>query len=209
MLKWLRLHTPVEADVPDKPCPPAAPQAVHAAVKRLKHLRETANFQATAHSSLRDAYGTINLVLTILALVGTASLLPLVLVSDQFALANFGMTPDHFKLLTAAFALVTFVVVLIQISWQPGAISQAHDHAVKHFTRAKYEAGRLAQSDSITIEAVHGIEDKYLDERDLPPIGERWFLPLKKWHKRKLSLSKALDDNPEINLRTVKVPSED
>lgn len=195
--------------MPDKSVSPVAPSPTPAAIKRLKRLRETANFQATAHSVLRDAHGTINLVFTILALVGAASLLPLALVSDQFAVVNFGMTPDHFKLFNAAVALATFVVVLVQISWQPGAISQAHGHAVKHFTRAKFEARRLAESELITLDLVRDIEEKYLDERDLPPIGERWFIPLKKWHKRKLSRSRVLDEEAAVNLRKVSAPSED
>jgi hypothetical protein len=172
---------------------------------QLKRIQRTANFMATAHSWLRDFYGTSNLVLTLLALIGTASLLPLILTSDKFATDNFGLSPDRFKMLTAAVALASFIIVLIQMSWRPGALAEAHGHAVQHFTRAKYEARRLAESDSITIGDVRAIEEQYLDERDLPPIGERWFLPLKKWNNRKIALSKELDKNPEINLRKHKI----
>ena len=70
-------------------------------VKQLKRMRHTANLQSTAHSWLRDFYGRWNLRFTISALLVSAFLLPLVLVSDEFIQRTTGLSADAFKWITA------------------------------------------------------------------------------------------------------------
>lgn len=177
-----------------KPTPPPEPFAT------LKRLGNTANLQATMHAAERDRYSRANLWLTVGALILTASLLPLSLVSDDFVAHVLGMNSGNFKLLTALIALAAFVLVLIQLSWRPDTLSSAHAQAVNHFTRAKFEARRLQQFGEVTLNHVAQLEDKYLDVRDLPPIKEHRFLPLKKWHRQKIKVSIALDRDSSLNI---------
>ena len=153
------------------------------------------------HSVLRDRYATANFYLTLGSLIPTAALLCLALVSDQFAQSAMGLTPDHFKIFNAAVALFAFLCILIQLVWKPDSRSDAHARAVDHYANAKYDAKHLLDSpEALEPMTVRIVEEKYLDQRGLPPIPDAKFNWLKQRHLRKVDLSRRLDENPWMRL---------
>jgi hypothetical protein len=162
--------------------------------ERLRRIIRLANQQATMHGWLSDRYGTWNLALTIGSLVSSAALLAFVFASD-FVQRTTGISADAYQWVTGLIALTFFCVTLVGLAWQPAGRSARHDQAVRHYTKAKYEVGRLldSASGSLDAESVRRIEDLYLDDRDLPRIPEHRFLKLKRWHKLKVAISKELD----------------
>lgn len=168
--------------------------------KRLETLLESSNMQATAHGWLRDHYRFWNFWLTIGALIPTASLLLFPLVEDEFVKRALHMAPDMFKIANAVVALAAFVAVLVQLVWKPDSLSAAHARAVDHYTNAKFDVRRLLEQPEIDPRDATTVEEKYLDVRGLPTIRERRFLPLKRWHLRKVSLSRALSADPWAEL---------
>jgi len=164
--------------------------------KRLETLRESSNMQATAHAWLRDHYRFWSFWLTIGALVPTAALLLFPLVQDDFIVRALGASPDTFKLANAGVALAAFVAVLVQLVWKPDSLSAAHARAVDHYTNAKFDIRRLLEQSEIHPRDATTVEEKYLDVRGLPTIAERRFLPLKRWHLRKVALSRLLSADP-------------
>lgn len=161
---------------------------------RLRRTLRVANQQATMHAWLSDRYGAWNLGLTIASLVSSAVLLAFVFASD-FVQETTGISADAYQWVTGLVALVFFCVTLVSLVWQPAGRSARHDQAVRHYTKAKYEVGRLldASSGSIDEESIKRVEELYLDDRDLPRIPEGKFLKLKRWHKLKVAVSKELD----------------
>jgi len=168
--------------------------------KRLETLRESSNMQATAHAWLRDHYRFWNFWLTIGTLIPTAALLLFPLVQDDFVQRALRVSPDAFKLANAAVALIAFIAVLIQLVWKPDSLSAAHARAVDHYTNAKFDVRRLLENSQIDERNATTVEEKYLDVRGLPTINERRFLPLKRWHLRKVELSRRLSVDPWARL---------
>ncbi len=168
--------------------------------KRLETLRESSNMQATAHAWLRDHYRFWTFWLTIGALIPTAALLLFPLVQDDFIQRALHASPDGFKLVNAGVALMAFVAVLVQLVWKPDSLSAAHARAVNHYTNAKFDVRRLLEQPDIDVRNATMVEEKYLDVRGLPTIGERRFLPLKRWHLRKVVLSRRLSADPWAQL---------
>jgi len=148
----------------------------------------SSNMPASAHAVLRDHYAFWNFWLTLGALVPTAALLCLVLVTDDFAQRAFHVSPDALKLINASVALFAFVCVLVQLVWKPDSREAAHAHAVGYFAKTRLEAG------------------SFLDERDalnvrgLPPIRHATFVRLKQLHLQATYLSRRLEIDPWLSL---------
>lgn len=162
--------------------------------ERLRRILRLANQLATMHGWLSDRYRMWNLVLTISSLVSSTVLLAFIFASD-FVQRTTGISADAYQWATGLVALVFFCVTLVSLVWQPTGRSARHDQAVRHYTKAKYEVGRLldSASGSLDAESAERLEQLYLDDRDLPRIPERKFLKLKRWHKLKVAVSKELD----------------
>lgn len=163
---------------------------------RLRKTLRVANQQATMHAWLSDRYGAWNLGLTIASLVSSAVLLAFVFASD-FVQRTAGVSADAYQWVTGLVAIVFFCVTLVGLVWQPAGRSARHDQAVRHYTKAKYEVGRLldAGSGALDEESIKRVEELYLDDRDLPRVPEGKFLKLKRWHKLKVAVSKELDQD--------------
>jgi hypothetical protein len=163
---------------------------------RLERMKDASNLQATAHATLRDIYKAWNFWLTLAALIPTATLLMFPLVSDDFITRSLHITPDAFKITNAVVALFAFIAVLVQLVWKPDSLSAAHARAVAHYTNAKFDIRRLLEREAPAVRDIEIVEEKYLDTRDLPPIEEKRFLPLKQWHLQKIQTSKELESDP-------------
>lgn len=156
------------------------------------------------HGWLSDHYGRWNTALTFGSLLIVVVLLALVFASD-FVQRTTGVSADAFQWAIGLTAILSFLITLVGLSWQPAAKAASHRQAVGHYTKAKYEVGRrLDSNEAITVESVRQIEERYLDTRDLPNISDRRFLKLKRWHLEKVAISKELDDNPHESIRSIK-----
>lgn len=171
---------------------------------RLKRVLRLANQQATMHGRLSDYYGRWTAVLTFGSLLIAVVLLALVFASD-FMQRTTGVSADTFQWATGVAAILSFLITLVGLAWQPAAKAASHRQAVGSYTKAKYEVGRrLDSNEAVTAESVRQIEERYLDTRDLPNISDRRFLKLKRWHLEKVAVSRELDDNPHESIRSIK-----
>lgn len=172
--------------------------------ERLKRVLRLANQHATMHGWLSDHYGRWNTALTFGSLLVAVVLLALVFASD-FVQRTTGVSADAFQWATGIAAILSFLITLVGLAWQPATKAASHRQAVGHYTKAKYEVGRLLDSsEAITVESVRRIEERYLDTRDLPNVPDRRFLKLKRWHLEKVAVSRELDNNPHESIRSVK-----
>lgn len=171
---------------------------------RLKRVLRLANQQATMYGWLSDHYGRWNVALTFGSLLIAVVLLALVFASD-FVQRTTGASADAFQWATGVAAVLSFLITLVGLAWQPAAKAASHRQAINHYTKAKYEVGRHLDSDeAIMAESVRQIEERYLDTRDLPNISDRRFLKLKRWHLEKVAVSRELDNNPHESIRSIK-----
>jgi hypothetical protein len=161
---------------------------------RLERTLRLTNQQASMHAWLSDRYGAWNLGLTIASLVSSTVLLAFVFASD-FVQRTTSVSADAYQWVTGLVAIAFFSVTLVGLVWQPAGKSARHDQAVRHYTKVKYEVGRLLDvaSGSLDEDSVKLVETLYLDDWDLPRIPEGKFLKLKRWHKLKVAVSKELD----------------
>lgn len=171
----------------------------------LEQLKRKADQATTAHAWLRDRYQLINSIVTTISLTAGVFLLAIVMASTSVLESTFGLTQVQIQWMTALMAAGSFSIVVILLAWRPDVKATNHDQAVRHYTKASYEATRLLRRDVVpTEEEVENIQNEYLDNRDLPRIPESKFLYLKQWHLQKVQMSKALDRNPYEELRSMK-----
>jgi hypothetical protein len=166
----------------------------------LQAMREKADQKVTSHSFLRDFYQGWGQRLNIYVLLGTALLLFLTLASADFLQRTLGITPDEYKWSTGVTALLAFCLSLVDLTWNPGTKSKAHDQAVAHYLRMGYEIRNLLVSGDVSKDKVRILQEEYLDAADLPRIPEDQSLTLKRRHLQKMAVAKALELNPHQSL---------
>lgn len=165
--------------------------------EQLETMNRRANQNATMHSKLKDHYAWWNSATNCCLLVFSTFLLSIAFISDEFVQRTTGMSPDTFKWVNGITATVNFSLSLILLIWQPAEKAAAHAQATSHYAKIRYTIKRLkGKVDYLTEEDMNSLEESYFDNRDLPKIPERQFLPLKQWHLLKVALSKELDVNP-------------
>lgn len=168
--------------------------------EHIEALKKSANLQASAHAWLSDYHSRWNFVLTYAALIPTAALLMFPLTTDDVVINVLRLTPNSFKLLNAAVALLAFIAVLVQMVWRPDSLAKAHRNAVDHYANAKSAAQNLLENATIDPTDARVLEEQYLNVQGLPPIPENRFLRFKQRHLQKLQLSQELDRNPWLSL---------
>jgi hypothetical protein len=166
----------------------------------LHAMREKADQKVTSHSYLRDFYQGWGQRLNIYVLLGTALLLFFTLASSDFLERTLGISPDEFKWISGVVALLAFCLSLVDLTWNPGTKSKAHDQAVAHYLRMGYEIRNLLVSDDLSKEKTRVLQEEYLDAADLPRIPEDQSLLLKRRHLQKMAVAKALELNPHRSL---------
>lgn len=174
-------------------------------LQELDRLRRVADQMATMHSVMSERLQRRSNLTLVSSLVLSLSLLLLALAEPEFVRRTLGLAPDLFRWALAAGAFANFLLVAIDLAFRPAAQAQAHDSAVRHFAKAKNHLRELeTRGNGLTESDLQDAKSRFFEDRDLPRIPERQFLPLKQWHKQKVAISKALDSRPLDSLRSVR-----
>lgn len=162
----------------------------------LLNMRQKADLQVSSHSYLRDHYQAWGQRLNIYILLCSALLLFFTLASEDFIQRTLGMPADAFKWSEGGVAFLTFCLSLIDLTWNPGTKSKAHDQAVAHYLRMDYAVRALLSGGQVNRDKVRNIQEEFLDAADLPRIPEVQAIPLKQRYFLKLALAKELEKDP-------------
>lgn len=173
--------------------------------EQLEDLRRKADQQVTMHAVLRDRNKFLNSLFTTVSLVSSVFLLAIIMATPEYAERTLKIPRDYYQWFMAAVAASSFSVVVVLLAWRPDVKATLHDQAVRHYTQSASRAARLGERDEPPTEGeVRAVREAYLEDRDLPRIPEKKFLPLKQWHLQKVAASKELSKNPSQSLKALR-----
>ncbi|AEG02836.1 hypothetical protein [Methylomonas methanica] len=162
----------------------------------VKKLEVKADQSCSIHASLRDKYNTYAKALDYFLLVATTYLLGLTLVEPAIGVPmSFGF--DRVLFITLS-SIIAFFLSIVQFKSDWKSTAEAHHQSFQKYANVKAEC-RAITSGSVEVSelAYHRIRDNY---NTVPDIGthipEGAFLNGKKKHKKKVFISKYLDNHP-------------
>ncbi|MBW8038925.1 MAG: hypothetical protein FVQ85_02875 [Planctomycetes bacterium] len=163
----------------------------------LKHHYRVIDMMLTAHCKLRDS-NSRKAILIDLILLGSSIVLCAMVFFDSGILIQFKIDPQVVRLIIGICSGVVFFIslIILRMDWKGQA--QKHAEATALLSRCKGECRRILKSEEKpTKENVSKVCEECLwTFKMLPAIPENKFLKLKILHKRKIQISKMVDNNP-------------
>ena len=174
--------------------------------KELSKMRRVADMMCSAHARIRDRYAQLALCLDIVVLALSTWLVALAFVEPQI---NIKLTPFGIdaKIWMGLLASATFFLTLIQqrADWKGKA--NAHKYSLKVYARIKIECRQLLNcSETIDIGQYNRLIEQYAMAGDIGiEIPENEFILQKKYHLRKVAISRHLDQFPSTSILLLKI----
>jgi len=166
-------------------------------LNELKHHYRVIDMMLTAHCKLRDI-NSRKAMLIDLMLLGSSIVLCAMVFFDSGILIQFQINPQVVRLSIGICSVVVFFISLITLRVDWKGQSRNHTEAATLLARCKGKCRRILKSDAKpTDEDISSIcNECSLMFRMIPEIPEAKFLKLKSLHKRKIEISKMVDNNP-------------
>lgn len=156
------------------------------------------------HSRLAQIYRRRGLLVDVGILLGSAVVVAGVF-ADAAILAEIGIPPSTSDALVRILSVAVFTLAIISLRVDWSSASREHEEARKKLAELKHEwknadCGRLSEAE------IDDLRDRtdYL-MTDIARIPDSLFNRLKAYHRRKVRLSKSLDDYPAVPLVLLKV----
>lgn len=166
----------------------------------LERIRRVSDTLCTAHAGLRDRLTRRALVLD-LSILGLSSwLVALAFVEPRI---NVKLTPFGWdsQIWMGMLSVATFFLTIVQLKTDWKGRADAHKRTLDIYSEVKREAGYLLASGEIEDHACQRVLSRYdMASAVGVAIPEGDFLPQKRRHKIKITLSKHLDTHPAASL---------
>ena len=167
-------------------------------IEELKRIRRVSDMLCTSHAELRDRYARKAMALDLLTLASSTWVVALAFVDPTIAviLTPFRLTP---AIWLGVLSVSVFFFSLLQLKTDWKSRADAHSRTLDLYAEVKREAGYLLASDECDEVSCRRVFSRYdLASAVGISVPESKFLQLKKRHRLKLSLSKALDQKPGL-----------
>ena len=165
-------------------------------LNELNHHYRVIDMMLTAHCKLRDSNNR-KAILMDLMLLGSSIVLCAMVFFDSGILIQFQINPEVVRLGIGICSVVVFFISLIslRVDWKGQA--QKHAEAAALLARCKGECRRILKSDENPTEenVSKTCRECLWTFQMLPAIPENKFIKLKVLHKRKIQISKMVDNN--------------
>lgn len=171
----------------------------------LSRICRVSDMLCTGHAALRDRYAKFAFTLDVVTLGVSTWLVALAFVEPR---VNMTLTPFGWdsQIWTGLLSTSVFFLTLIQIKTDWKGRSDAHKRTLDFYTEVKREAGYILSTGEYDRDACRRIFSRYDMAASVGvPIPESTFLRQKQRHLVKISLSKALDDQPAASLIWLRV----
>lgn len=174
--------------------------------ERIEKLLNKCDQMISQHAYLRDRYGNNALTLDIILILFSASLSALVFAPPDFPAQYISQNFDNQPLI-GGISLVVFVASILswKVDWK--SKQSSHAEAAKLLSELKQRLITAIQSEApIRPDLEESLKADYdLVLQKCTPIPEKDFLRTKQYHKRKITISRHLDENPHATLCLLKL----
>ncbi len=168
-------------------------------LEKLEKIKDTADMMVSAHAFLKERYRLWS-ILSDVFLFSCTVLLCVVAFADQSLLVRF--LGSDFNIYVGIFAIVAFVYSFVasNLDWKVKA--ERHKSAFEKYLELKFECADILQrankGENVAIER---FMEKYQTSTPMiMSVPEKYFLRCKKHHKRKVAISKYLDQHPGTSI---------
>jgi hypothetical protein len=162
-----------------------------------ERMRRVADQLCTAHAALRDRFARRQFATDVVILLLSAWLASMGFVDPRYGpwLTPLGLEA---QLWIGLLGSITFGLTLVQFKADWRTRSEAHRRSFAMYAEVKREAGYLlAAGEEIPVRDFQRLADRYDMASDVGAgIPEADFLSLKRQHKLKVAVSRALDEKP-------------
>lgn len=90
-------------------------------------------------------------------------------------------------------AILNFIAVLLVLYFRPADMARTQSKARRHYTAVYKEMDRLRKNEHVSERAVKSLEQRFIDDPVFPGVPDKLFLRYKRWHYRKIRLSKEAE----------------
>ncbi len=165
-------------------------------LNELKHHYRVIDMMLTAHCKLRDSNNRKAMLIDLM-LLGSSIVLCAMVFFDSGILIQFQIDPQVVRLIIGICSVVVFFIslIILRVDWKGQA--QKHAEAAVLLARCKGECRRILKSDEKPNEenVSKTCRECLWTFQMLPAIPENKFIKLKVLHKRKIYISKMVDNN--------------
>ena len=154
-------------------------------------LKRKSEVTRGAHSFVADKYGTRAFIIKIILLVGST-------ISTTIIFTNF--SNQLYVIIAGFFSLCLFIGSLIELVLNYEKNAESHSLAIRLLSTLIRDLDKAEETKSITEEMLREFQNRYnwINESS-PLIPDKHFLEAKKRYRLKKEVSKALDDNANLN----------
>lgn len=168
--------------------------------KDVERMHRVSDMLLTAHSHRRDklSFWASSLEMSTLGL----SILSLAFVFAEPSQVGTRAYIDTLLTVLPWIGIFVFLLTVVQLKYDLRGNSALHGKAVGTLAGLKSELNALLKSNDAGLEQDYERMRRYYDlsMNSIPPIKERDFLKFKALHKKKVQISKILDEYPNANI---------
>lgn len=174
-------------------------------VEEISKIERKADQSCSIHASLRDKYSDRAKTLDYLLMAATTYLLGLTLLEPTIGLP-LSLGFDRVIFITIM-SLIAFFLSIVQFKNDWKTIAEAHHQSFNEYSIVKAESRTFTSGSKVVSEIDYQrVRDKYNAATDIGTnIPEKEFLNGKRRHKKKVFISKYLDENPGAWIWIVKL----
>ncbi|WP_321326414.1 hypothetical protein [Thiomicrorhabdus sp.] len=180
-------------------------EAVKQMAEEISKIERKADQSCSIHASLRDKYSNRAKFLDYLLMAATTYLLGLTLVEPTIGLP-LSLGFDRVLFITIM-SLIAFFLSVVQFKNDWKTIAEAHHQSFKEYANVKAECRTFTSGSKVASDVDYQrIRDSYNVVADIGTnIPEKEFLNGKRRHKKKVFISKYLDEHPGAWIWLVKL----
>lgn len=169
-------------------------------IKQLQKLKYKSELNRNAHSLLCSKYKNFSKLLHGLILVSSSVVAILTFADvEDFHVIFSSLTEDIYKFSVGLIASIVFILTVLEEFLNLNGKSSSHENAVKQLTTFIRLADATEKKNEILDEDIDGLTTQYtIVNENIPLIPDKAFFKAKQKMKRKIYISKALDDNPFV-----------
>lgn len=176
-------------------------------IERLRKLRDKSELLRNAHSLLCAKYKSSSKILHGLILVSSSIVAILTFADyDDFLVILNKLTDDIYKVVVGIMASIVFILTVLEEFLNLNSKASSHESAVKQLTTFIRSADALEKKKEIYNEDLEGLTTQYtMINENIPLIPDKTFFKAKQQLKRKIHISKTLDNKPFIPIWIIRL----
>jgi hypothetical protein len=174
-------------------------------LEELKRIKNLSNQLCTMHAILRDRYNARSAWLTSLNIIASTWIIATVFIEPAIGKKLNPTNLDN-TIFYGLLSIAIFILTLLQMISRFPECAASHQNALKAYANIKAECTNVLAQPTFKVDEYTKISRLYaFVGENVQPIPDSLFNKLKQAHKKKVAISRYLDDHPNTNISLIKL----